>query len=410
MHERIRGARVGGVLGALALTVTLAACGSSGSSGDATSLLKQTFGQQHTVTSGNLSLSLNVASSGSNASNHPIALSFGGPFQSRGTGKLPASNFNISISALGRSGSLGILSTGTSGYLTFGGTSYQLPAATFQRLESSFASITASPGASSNTNSLSKLGINPLHWLVDPSVVGNDTIGGASTKHIKADVNVPALLGDLNTFLAKASSAGVTGASKLPSQLSAATRTKVAAAIKNPSVDVWTGADDKMVRKLVINLTVPVSGQVSSVLGGMTSARIGLTIQYADLNQPQTISAPSNVRPFSEFSTQLRSFLAAAGTGLSGSSSAGAAGSGLSGGSSSAGASGTGSSSSTSPGPEHELHPVRSGSRPGRHQDAEVRRTAERVEVAATRRPRSPTPLRRRAPARRPRLRPHRRC
>lgn len=347
MHHRIRGARVGGVLGAVALTIALAACGSSGSSGDAASLLKQTFGQSHTVTSGNLSLSLNVASSASSASTHPITLSFGGPFQSRGTGKLPASNFSVSISALGRSGSLGILSTGTSGYLTFGGTSYQLPAATFQRLESSFASITASPGASGNTNSLSKLGINPLHWLVNPSVVGTETIGGASTKHIKANVNVPALLGDLNTFLAKASSTGVTGASKLPSQLSAATRTKVAAAITNPSVDFWTGADDKMVRKLVIGLTVPVSGQLSTALGGITSARIGLTVQYADLNQPQTISAPTNVRPFSEFSTQLRSFLAAAGSGLTGSSSAGSASSG----SSSTGSSSSGSSSSASPVP-----------------------------------------------------------
>jgi hypothetical protein len=345
MHQGIRGARIGGVLGALALTVTLAACGSSGSSGDAASLLKQTFGQSHTVTSGNLSLSLNVASSGSTASTHPITLSFGGPFQSRGTGKLPASNFSISISALGRSGSLGILSTGTSGYVTFGGTSYQLPAATFQRLESSFASITASPGASGNANSLSKLGINPLHWLVNPSVVGTETIGGASTKHIKANVNVPALLGDLNTFLAKASSTGVTGASKLPSQLSTATRTKVATAIKNPSVDVWTGADDKMVRKLVINLTVPVSGQLSTALGGITLARIGLTIQYADLNQPQTISAPSNVRPFNEFSTQLQSFLAAAGSGLTGSSSAASASSG----SASAGSSSTGSSASPVP-------------------------------------------------------------
>ncbi len=345
MHQRIRGARIGGVLGALAVTVTLAACGGSGSGGDAASLLKQTFGQSHTVTSGNLSLSLNVASSGSSASTHPITLSFGGPFQSRGTGKLPASNFNISISALGRSGSLGILSTGTSGYLTFSGTSYQLPAATFQRLESSFASITASPGASGNTNSLSKLGINPLHWLVDPSVVGTESIGGASTKHIKANVNVPALLGDLNTFLAKASSTGVTGASKLPTQLSTTTRAKVAAAIKNPSVDVWTGADDKMVRKLVINLTVPVSGQLSTALGGITVARIGLTIQYADLNQPQAISAPSNVRPFNEFSTQLKSFLAAAGGGLTGSSSSGSASSG----SPSAGSSSTGSSASPVP-------------------------------------------------------------
>ena len=38
----------------------------------------------------------------------------------------------------------------------------------------------------------------------------------------------------------------------------------------------------------------PVSGEISTLLGGMTSAGIGLTLQYADLNQPQTISAPAN--------------------------------------------------------------------------------------------------------------------
>ena len=205
--------------------------------------------------------------------------------------------------------------------------SYQLPAATFQRLESSFSSITASPGASSNANSLSKLGINPLHWLENPSVVGSETVGGASTKHIKANVNVPALLGDINTFLAKAASAGVAGASKLPGQISTATRDKIASAVKSPSVDIWTGSDDKMVRKLTISLTVPVSGQLSTALGGMSSARIGLTLQYEDLNQPQSIAAPTTVRPFSEFSSQLQSLLGAAGSGLSGAGSSGAGGS-----------------------------------------------------------------------------------
>ncbi len=334
MHQLIRGARVGGML--VAVAVGVGACGGGSSSGDATRLLKQTFGQSHTVTSGNLNLSLSVATSGSNASTHPISLSFGGPFQSRGSGKLPASNFNISINALGRSGSLGILSTGTNGYITFGGTSYQLPAATFQRLESSFSSITASPGGGNGQPSLSKLGINPLHWLENPSVVGTETVGGTSTKHIKADVNVPAMLGDVNTFLAKASTTGITGASKLPSQLSSATRDKIATAVKNPSVDVWTGADDKMVRKLTVNLTVPVSGQLSTLLGGGSSARIALTIAYADLNQPQTIGAPSVVRPFSEFSTQLQSFLAAAqgGLGATGGSGSSSSGSGASGSSS----------------------------------------------------------------------------
>lgn len=328
MHGLIRGARVGGLLAALAVGV--AACGGS-SNGDATTLLKQTFGQPHTVTSGNLNLSLSVAPSPSTAQTHPISLSFGGPFQSRGSGKLPASNFSISVSAGGRSGSLGILSTGTSGYITFGGTSYQLPAATFQRLESSFASITASPGSGANSGSLAKLGINPLHWLVNPSVVGTETVGGASTKHIRAGVDVPALLGDVNTFLAKASSSGISGSAKLPSQLSPTSRTKIASTVKNPNVDVWTGADDKMVRKLTINLTVPVSGQLSAVLGGMRLAQIGLTIQYSDLNQPQTIAAPSAVRPFSEFSSQLQSFLAAAQGGLaSGASGSGTTGAGTS--------------------------------------------------------------------------------
>ena len=89
--------------------------------------------------------------SGSSTLNGPITLSFGGPFQSLGKGKLPKSNFNVSISALGKTGSLGILSTGTTGYVTLQGTSYQLPAATFQKLESSFAALASSPGGGSGS-------------------------------------------------------------------------------------------------------------------------------------------------------------------------------------------------------------------------------------------------------------------
>ena len=199
--------RPAGALLIAASSIALSACGSS-SGGDANSLLKQTFSGSHTVTSGNLSFSLTVSPSGSRTLSGPITLSFGGPFQSRGKGQLPASNFNISITASGRTGSLGILSTGTNGYVTLQGTSYQLPAATFQKLESSFAQVASSPGAGSNGGTLSKLGIDPLHWLVNPSVVGHESVGGADTTHIRAGVNVAALLADLNTFLQKASSLG----------------------------------------------------------------------------------------------------------------------------------------------------------------------------------------------------------
>src|SRR2546421_5044152 len=141
MHHRFRGPRALCTLLIAALaSITLAACGSS-SGGDAGTLLKQTFSGSHTVGSGNLSFTLRVVPTGSRTLTGPITLAFGGPFQSRGKGKLPASDFNVNISASGKTGSLGIISTGTSGYVTLQGTGYQLPATTFQKLESSFAGI-----------------------------------------------------------------------------------------------------------------------------------------------------------------------------------------------------------------------------------------------------------------------------
>jgi hypothetical protein len=312
-----------------AVALVLSACGSS--SNDAAGLLKQTFSGSHTVNSGNLAFNLTVDPSGSSTLTTPITLSFGGPFQSQGQGKLPKSNFNVSVSAEGKSGSLGILSTGTAGYVTLQGASYQLPSATFQKLESSFAGLAASPGGGSGSGTLSKLGIHPLNWLTQPSVVGSETLGGTQTTHIRAGVNVAALLTDVNTVLQKASSLGASATSKTLSSISQATRTKIASEVQNPTFDVWTGKGDKTVRRLTIQLTIPVTGQISTLLGGMRSAQIGLTMQYANLNVPQTIAAPVTVRPFSEFTTKLQTFLSTVQGGL---------------GSGTTGSGGTGSSSS----------------------------------------------------------------
>jgi hypothetical protein len=72
---------------------------------------------------------------------------------------------------------------------------------------------------------------------------------------------------------------------------------------------VWTGKSDKTLRKLTIGVTLPVAGQTSTLLGGLRSADIGVTMQYANVNQPQTITAPKSVRPYSEFSAKVQAFL-----------------------------------------------------------------------------------------------------
>jgi len=334
--------RAGTPLTAIVAALAITACGSS-TSQNANALLRQTFSGVHRVNSGNLSLSLTLSPSGSRTIGSPITLSFGGPFESLGTGKLPASDFNVSLRALGSGGSVGILSTGTTGYVTFQGDSYQLPKADFQRLESSFSQLASSPGASSGSGLLGKLGIQPLHWLVNPQVVGTETVGGASTTHIHATINVPALLRDFNTFLERAASVGVSGSASFPRGISAASQSRIAREVQNPSFDVWTGNSDRTVRKLLIKVTLPVTGKVSTLLGGLRSAGIGLSVQYADLNEPQTINAPATVLPYSQFQAKLRTLEAELQSGV-GSLSGG---SGLSLGSSSSG-SGAGSSSSGS--------------------------------------------------------------
>lgn len=311
IRHSTRAIRLAALLLATAVAaLLLSACGSgSGSSGTARTLLRQTFSGAHKVNSGQLSFSLAVSPSGSSTLTKPITLSLSGPFQSLGQGKLPESNFTVAISAQGHTGALSILSTGTKGYVTMSGTSYQLPASSFQKLESSFSSIASSGSGGSHGKSgvLAKLGINPLGWLRNPQVVGSGSVAGAQATHIRASVNVAALLRDVSRFVQKAASLGVSGTSSLSGGLSAATQQRVAGEIHNPSFDLWTGTGDKTLRRLQVGLTVPLSGSLSTLLG--KSAGISLSLQYSNLNQPQTITAPSKVEAYSLFSAKLTSLL-----------------------------------------------------------------------------------------------------
>lgn len=320
----------------IAAAAALAGCG--GGSGNAQKLLQQTFSGSHKVRSGRLYFNVKVEPQGTSALKGPISLSFGGPFQSLGTGKLPQSNFNLSLSAVGRSIGLGIVSTGSAGYVSFQGTSYTLPQADFQRLESSFSSLASGPGSGGSSGVLGRLGIQPLRWLSNPQVVGDETVAGTPTTHVRAGINVAALLGDFNTFLKRASTLGISGASSFPRGISQTSINHISSDIQNPRLDVWTGKSDRTIRRLTIRMTAPISGQLSAVFG--RSLGIGLQMEYDDLNQPQTITAPSQLAPYSQFQAKLRTLLssvqsgvggALGGTGSSGGGSSGSSGSASSG-------------------------------------------------------------------------------
>jgi len=302
MHHRVRGFGLA-ALAIAALVCSVSACASSGNrgagSGDATKLLQQTFSGSHALRSGNLSFAATIDPTGSSTVTQPVVLRIAGPFQSLGKGKLPKADLTASISALGEHATLAILSTGTRGYVILDSTSYRLPAASFRQLESSFSQRGAGSGGPAS------LGIDPLRWLVDPSVVGTADVGGVQTTHIHAGVNVAVLLDDITTLLRKESSLVAGSAGVLPSGIPAGTRSQLERTIRTPSVDVWTGNGDKTLRRLAIDVTVPVGGQASALLGGLRSAGIAIDLQYADVNQPQSIEAPASAQSYSAFETRI---------------------------------------------------------------------------------------------------------
>ncbi len=71
-------------------------------------------------------------------------------------------------------------------------------------------------------------------------------------------------------------------------------------AIKDASVDVYSGTDDHLLRKLSLSLSIaPPAGS------GVSSVKVDFSVTISDLNQPQTITAPSGAKPISGLLSQL---------------------------------------------------------------------------------------------------------
>jgi hypothetical protein len=293
------------------LALVLAACGGSdgggsgsgGGSGDAQTLLRQTFTGTHAVRSGKVDLQLRVDVSGDPSVRGPIALSVSGPFQSAGTDELPKFDLALDANAQGQGFKAGLTSTSDQLFVGFGGTSYKVPAQLLSQLKDSYRR--SQRQGSSNPMSLRGLGIDPQRWLKDPKVEGTETIGGDETDHISSQVDVSALLDDVNKLLARASAQGLPTGQQIPSRIPDSDRAQIESAVKRATLDVWSGAQDHTLRKLTLALSVDVPRQ-------STSLDVALSVELTDLNQPQSIQGPATSRPLDELLGQLQGFLGGA--------------------------------------------------------------------------------------------------
>jgi hypothetical protein len=313
----------------LALVAVLAAlvvagCG-GGDSGSSASedtsvdeLLDKTFSGDKNVDSGKLDLSLKLdVQGGSSQVQGPISLRLSGPFQTQGKGKLPEFDIDAAFEGAGQNLDAGLTSTGDKAFVTFQGTDYAVSDQVFQQIKAGYEQAQKESADKGNQQSLATLGIDPRRWLTDAKNAGEAKVGDTDTIKITGGVDVEKLLDDVNTALDKARNLGVEGSDSLPEKLTDKQKQEAANAIKDLSVEIFTGKDDTTLRRMVVNM-----GVEADEGGEKTSGTLGLDFQLLDLNEDQSIEAPSGAKPFNDLLGQLGG-LGLGGAGSSGSGSSG---------------------------------------------------------------------------------------
>jgi hypothetical protein len=290
----------------LVLPAAVAGCGGDGGGGseDPSEVLDQTFNNPAEVTSGQLSISLDGTAEGAQSGN--LTATIEGPFQTDegNPTAFPQLGLNATISASGAGQSLdfdgGLIATEDNAFVEYQGQAYEVGASFFQQFKSAYEQSVrqaqAQQGNQSDSSIFERLGIDPQAWLTNLSNEGDEDVEGTETIHIHGDADVEQIVSDF-ARIAQRTPGGVAQALD-PAQID-----QVKSAIQEASVDVYSGKDDSILRRLSLSLAIepPASAGGSAV----SSVQVDLSVTLSDVNEPQTITAPSGAKPISGLLSQL---------------------------------------------------------------------------------------------------------
>ena len=319
---------------ALPIPAAIAGCGSSGSSSeDPQTVLDQTFNNDTKVSSGDLTLNASVKAEGSQGGEFDASLS--GPFQGDASNpkSLPQLDWKATASGSGAGQNIdfsgGLVITSDNAYVEYKDQAYELGSDQFQQLKDQVEQQAGATGGASPTSfaegckqaieqaggDTSACDIKFESWITNLTNEGDADVGGTSTTHISGDADVSKILSDIGNIASSIPSAASSGFD--PSQLGLA-----AGAVTDASIDVYSGTDDHVLRKLDANLTIDPSalGAPSGQIGKIT---ISFSVEIDGLNSDQTITAPANPKPISDLIGSSGLDLGALGGGLGSTGSSG---------------------------------------------------------------------------------------
>ncbi len=264
------------VVGVL-LALSLVACGDDGPS----TPLGQTAANLGKIRSADLEFSLTAIGKGT-APTKEVGFRLGGPFQLAEPGKLPVARLTYTQLAGANQGETTLLSTGDAAYAEVKGTAYRLPderVAALRRAEGS-----AAPSG------LGQLRLDT--WMLDPKT---ETAGDVDT--ITARVDVAQALADLDALVRRVGAGGLGGL-----EMDEQGRQEIARAVTDATAVVTTGHDDRLLRRLLLTIRLGGSdtARLPAALRALVPVEIVLDLGLGRVNQPVTVTAPADARPYSD--------------------------------------------------------------------------------------------------------------
>lgn len=273
------------------LAFVVAGCGgddAASADSDPQELLSETFDSEGAVDSGVLDISVTAVAEGEGGGNLTGSLS--GPFQSTAEDAPPLIDMTAALKVDGGGDNIdfsgGLTITEDGAYVTSDGTAYQVDDPTFELFKQAFSQSAGAAESSGQEGGaiFGQLGIDPSTWITDLSNEGTEEVGGAETVHLSGTADIAKLLED---------SQAISQATGQATGVDAGQLDQLAGAVETSQVDIYTGVDDRILRRLDLNLVLSDPSEEGPL-------ELELSIGISGVNEEQTIEAPADPQPIEE--------------------------------------------------------------------------------------------------------------
>jgi hypothetical protein len=270
---------------ALIALLALAGCG-GGNDEEASGLLERGFSTD--VRSGYATVDAKLELEGLDGFGGPLRLRLDGPFEvvAGAPTELPNLDMDFQASGAGREVSGRLVLTPLNAWVEYGGTAYEVGEELWARARQALRE-----GSEGQPQTFAEAGIDPLDWVDDAEVQGEQRVSGVRTTRVSGTLDMEALLRDSNELA---------GSERLPER----TLDDVEEVIEDVEFDAWIGADG-IWRRMATEIAFEVPEEKRDSVGGLERGRLSLEVELDRPNELVEIVPLYDARPLEELLRRL---------------------------------------------------------------------------------------------------------